>query len=93
METNTLNEYNELRIGDKVGEPTARTVIAYTKRGERIVGETYASWITICAEEEAFHPYVVWTVVARPEGWYAEQGDYCKTLDEALEAYKKRGGE
>jgi hypothetical protein len=90
METNTLNEYNELRIGDTVAE---RTVIAYTKRNERIVGDVYASWVAVCVDETAFHPYVVWTVVARPEGWYAEQGDYCKTLDEALGAYKKRGGE
>jgi hypothetical protein len=92
METNTLNEYNELRIGEKVGSPD-RMVIAYTKRNERVVGEVYASWVAVCVDETAFHPYVVWTVVARPEGWYAESGDYCETLDKALEAYKKRGGE
>ncbi len=93
METNTLNEYNELRIGDKVGSGGERMVIALTKRNERIVGELYATWIAICVDETAFHPYAVWTVVARPEGWHAEQGDYCKTLDEALVAYKERGGE
>lgn len=89
---NELHEYNELRIGDKVGD-LERTVIAYTKRNERIVGDVYATWVAICALEEAFHPYVVWTIVARPNGWHAENGDYCKTLDEALEAYKLRGGE
>lgn len=91
-DTNTLNEYSELRIGDKVGS-TQRMVIAYTKRNERVVGDCYATWVAICVEETEFHPYVVWTVVARPEGWLAESGDYCKTIDEALEAYKKRGGE
>jgi hypothetical protein len=90
METNTLNEYNELRIGDIV---SGRTVIAGTKRNERIVGEVYATWVAICANEEEFHPYAVWTVIARPEGWSAQSGDYCKTLDEALEAYKARGGD
>jgi hypothetical protein len=92
METNTLNEYSELRIGDKVGS-TQRMVIAYTKRGDRVVGDCYATWVAICVEETAFHPYAIWNVVARPEGWYAESGDYCSTLDEALRLYKKRGGE
>ena len=93
METNTLNEYNELRIGDKVGSSAERMVIACTKQNDRIVGDLYATWTAICVEEGAFHPYVVWNVVARPEGWYAESGDYCKTLDEALEVYRSRGGE
>lgn len=91
METNTLNEYSELRIGDKVGS-TQRMVIAHTKRGDRVVGDCYATWVAICVEETAHHPYVVWTIVARPEGFYAETGDYCSTLEEALVAYKKRGG-
>lgn len=91
--SNTLNEYNELRIGDVVGSGTRRMVIAHTKRYDREVGEHYASWVAICHAEGEFHPYVVWTVIARPEGWHAEQGDYCSTLEEALVAYKKRGGE
>lgn len=93
METNTLNEYNELRIGDKVGDGGERMVIACTKQNERIVGEVYATWTAICVQEEAFHPYVVWTVIARPNGFVAESGDYCKSLDSALVAYKNRGGE
>ena len=92
METNTLNEYNELRIGDIVGD-TKRTVIACTKRGERIVGDSYATWVAICHKEGEYHPYVVWTVIARPNGWLAEGGDYRSTLEEAVEAYKGRGGE
>jgi hypothetical protein len=92
MTNNTLNEYNELRIGDKVGT-TGRMVIAYTKRGERIVGDSYATWVAICVDDTEYHPYVVWTVIARPEGWCAEGGDYCFTLDDALVAYKARGGE
>lgn len=90
--TNTLNEYNELRIGDLVGH-TQRTVIAYTKRHDRVVGDVYASWIAICVDKTALHPYVVWTIIARPEGFVAESGDYCSTLEQALIAYKERGGE
>ena len=89
--TNTLNEYSELLIGDLVGD-TGRTVIAATKRGERIEGDSYAHWIAICHKEGEFHPYAVWTVIARPDGFIAEQGDYCSTISEAVEAYNKRGG-
>lgn len=91
--SNTLNEYDELRIGDMVGHPIKRMVIAYTKRNDRVVGDVYASWITICINKEELHPYVVWTVIARPEGFVSESGDYCSTLEDALKAYKKRGGE
>lgn len=93
METNTLNEYNELHIGDKVGSGAERTVIVKHKRSERIVGDTYASWVAICHAEGELHPYAVWDIIARPEGWHAESGDYRKTLEEALIAYKSRGGE
>lgn len=90
--TNALHEYDELRIGDVVGD-TKRMVFAYTQLNERIPGDSYASWITICHRDTELHPYVVWTVIARPEGFIAEQGDYCSTLREALDAYSARGGE
>jgi hypothetical protein len=76
--TNELNLNNELRIGDIVGA-TNRIVIA--------------SWIAICTLEAEYHPYVVWTVTARPEGWSCESGDYCLNIEEAVTMYKKRGGE
>ncbi len=89
--TNTLNEYNELRIGDAVAD-TGRTVVAATKKGERIEGDSYAYWVAICHNENEYHSYVVWNIIARPEGFFAEQGDYCFTITEAVEAYNKRGG-
>jgi hypothetical protein len=92
METNTLNEYNELHIGDKVGSGGERMVIAHTKLHNRIVGDCYATWIAICVDETGLHPYAIWNVIARPDGWLAESGDYCSTLEEALVAYKERGG-
>jgi len=92
----TSNEDKELRIGDIVGH-TNRTVIALTKMRERVENDSYASWIAICTVpfklDAELHPYVVWTVIARPEGWSCENGNYCLNIDEAVTIYKKRGGE
>ena len=48
------------------------------------------------AHPGAYHRYIVWTLILRPEScgqeWVVEEGDYCFTLTEALEAYKRRGG-
>ena len=85
------NEDKELRIGDIVGH-TNRTVIALTKISERLKNDSYASWIAICILDAELHPYVVWTVIARPEGWSCESGNYCLNIDEAVAIYKKRGG-
>lgn len=90
--TNELNLLNELRVGDIVGS-TNRIVIAYTKKGERIPNDSYAYWVTICHKQGELHPYVVWDVIARPQGFHAENGIYCSTIRQALEAYEKRGGE
>ena len=90
--TNELNLLNELCIGDIVGT-TNRIVIAFTKKAERIPEDSYAYWVTICHKEGELHPYVVWNVIARPDGFSAVDGDYCSTLEQALIQYKKRGGE
>jgi hypothetical protein len=90
--TNELNLLNELRIGDIVGA-TNRIVITSTKKADRIPDDSYAHWITICYGENELHPYVVWSVVARPQGFEASNGDYCTTLEQAVTIYKKRGGE
>ena len=91
-EDNELNLLNELHIGDIVGD-TNRIVIACTKKADRIPDDSYAHWVTICLKAEAHHPYVVWNVIARPEGFSSVEGDYYFTLEEALIQYKKRGGE
>jgi len=88
---NELNEYNQLKIGDLVGD-TKRIVLACTKLGDRIPGDTYARWVSICAKEGEYHPYVVWDVVARPNGFSASFGNYAFTLEEALKYYYDRGG-
>jgi hypothetical protein len=89
--TNELNLLNELQIGDTVGH-TNRIVIESTKKAERIPDDSYAYWVTICHKEGELHPYVVWDVIARPEGFSSNNGDYCSTLEQALLIYKKRGG-
>lgn len=89
--TNELNLNNQLMLGDFVGD-TKRMVITYTKIAERDPGESYARWVAICVKEGEYHPYVVWDVIARPEGWYCQNGDYAFTLSEALNYYHERGG-
>ena len=89
--TNELNLLNELHVGDTVGH-TNRIVLALTKKADRVLDDSYAHWITICHGENELHPYVVWSVVARPQGFEAFTGDYCSTLEQAVTIYKKRGG-
>ena len=86
-----LNLNNQLMIGDLVGD-TNRMVIACTKRAERIPDDSFAWWVAICVKDGVHHPYVVWDVIARPEGFYATNGEYFFTLEEAITIYKKRGG-
>lgn len=88
---NELNLDNELRIGDIVGD-TNRIVVACTKTADRIPGDSYATWVAICHKDGVHHPYVVWQVIARPQGFYAGAGEYCFTLEEAITIFKNRGG-
>ena len=89
--TNNLNLDNQLMLGDIVGD-TKRMVIACTKIADRDPGESFAVWVAICVKEHKLHPYVVWDVIARPEGWIAQSGDYVLTLQQAIDQYHKRGG-
>lgn len=90
--SNQLNLENQLHLGDIVGD-TKRMVIACTKKADREPGESFAWWVAICVKEDEHHPYVVWNVVARPEGFYASDGDYAHTLQQAIDYYHKRGGQ
>jgi hypothetical protein len=90
--TNELNLDNQLSVGDIVGD-TKRIVIAKTKLAERVPGDSYAYWVAICYKEEQHHPYVVWRIIARPEGFVAEQGDYYFSLTDAVKKYEQRGGQ
>jgi hypothetical protein len=83
--------FAELTLGEVIASGV--TVLALTKTGNRELGDTYASWITLCYNESnPFHKFAVWTVVARPSGWERYSGDYCDTLTKAVACYSERGG-
>lgn len=67
------------------------TILDLVKRSERVVGDCYASWLVL-VERDSSHrdPFVVWTLVARPEGWHLESGTYCRTEEEGREAFSRR---
>lgn len=81
--------FAELQIGDVVN---GAVVVFCKKTYDRVIGDVYASWTALLMRDHHLHPYVVWDVVARPEGFATFHGDYCANVDEAVEAYKKRGG-
>jgi len=79
-----------LRQGDLVGT-TGGIVLECERKGRRVVGETYASWKALCfLPQNNYTPFVVWTVIARPNGFSAETGEYERTLEDALPTYQKR---
>jgi hypothetical protein len=83
--------FAELTLGEVIASGV--TVLALTKTGNRELGDTYASWITLCYNESnPFHKFAIWTVVARPSGWERYSGDYCDTLTKAVACYSERGG-
>jgi hypothetical protein len=56
--------------------------------------DAYAMWTVLCLNpDNTLHPYAVWTAFDRPEGWTMADGDYCRTLTEAVTAYYGRVGE
>ena len=51
------------------------------KQSERVVGDCFASWTV---------PWVVWRLIARPDGWVLESGTYCMTEEEGRKAFALR---
>ena len=80
---------NQLRIGDTVGD-TKRMVIAHHQTVQRVPTQTFATWVALCVKEGEYHPYVVWNVIARPEGFIAEHGDYFFDIESAVKCYMSR---
>lgn len=77
-------------VGMVIPETQGSFVLDYKQRNTHGNG-LFASWTVVCSRpNDAFTPYVVWSLTARPEGWYAGQGDYCRTLDEATAIYDRR---
>lgn len=86
-----MTQTQDLRTGDIIGD-TNRMVILCHQLSDPIPGDSFASWVAICHKSREYHPYVVWNVAARPEGFYASNGHYCSTIKEAIENYEARGG-
>jgi len=47
-------------------------------------------YLIIAVRNTLPHPYIVWNMRDENGILTAYKGDYCETLDEALEAYRKR---
>jgi hypothetical protein len=80
-------------------EPYVGQVLANADDAEilalRQINETnngiYASWTVLCRlPRNTYTPYVVWTLIDRPEGWYCCRGDYFRSEPEATRRYGKR---
>lgn len=83
------NICRDLTIDTPAGEILIKD---FARMGERIVGDSYASWTVIAERSATPHPYVVWTLVARPNGWHLEGGTYCAELSEAELVFSQRLG-
>lgn len=82
---------NELEIGTILHN--GAVVIACTKKTDRVVGDTLASWITICMKDANDRdPYAVWAVVAGEKDFSASTGDYSDNIIDAVDDYTRRGG-
>lgn len=82
---------NELKIGTILHN--GAVVIACTKKTDRVVGDTLASWITICMKDANDRdPYAVWAVVAGEKDFSASTGDYSNNIIDAVSDYTRRGG-
>lgn len=83
-----------LKLGETVS--SKYPVIAlkeYDMGGNRDFVRAYV--VIALRADHPLHPYVVWnayktTAMAEDQNYNAERGDYCHTLEEALERYNKR---
>ena len=87
-ELTTDPTYSELEVGDVLDN--GAVVLACEKRGNRVPGDTYAWWTAVCRWDGSYHPFVIWTVIAREKGYMAEAGSYFSTEAEAMLAYEAR---
>ena len=61
------------------------------KRSERVIGDCFASWLVL-VERDSSHrdPWVVWSLIASPNGWTLESGSYCMTEEEGRKGFALR---
>lgn len=94
----TIHHINSL---DKSPAPTVGLVLSNALNAlvlsfhlRNLAGDgLYASWTVLCyLPNDNYSRFVVWTLIARPEGWYCENGDYYGTLVHAVRGYERRAG-
>jgi len=88
--TTTYTMGDTLQVGSQL--MNGAIVVACTKIIERDPGEVRAVWVAVCIRSGEFHPFVVWNVIATPEGFFAQSGDYYHHVVEALGRFQDRGG-
>ncbi len=63
----------------------------FVKRSERVIGDTYASWLVLVERDSSnLDPWVVWLLIATPKGWALESGSYCRDEEAGRKAFAKR---
>jgi hypothetical protein len=70
------SEYSPLLLREEIN---LRTVIGCTRLCERVKGDSSSTWVAVCHDPTAYHPFMVWNIIARPDGFMAEGGDSCHT--------------
>ncbi len=87
---------HEYRILEKGMKISGHTVLRCKRLTERVVGETYASWIVLCETDDpgSYHKWVTWIAYANSTGFHAESGHYFPSSEweQAVGSYDKRGG-
>lgn len=85
-----MTNHTEVRT-DIPTEVNGREVLAFTDKypagnGSRRMGIGICKW-------DSHDPFVVWNLIQDEEGeWFAEAGNYCRTLPDATRHYVRRGG-
>lgn len=86
----------EFRIVEKGMIIANHKVLRCKRLSERIIGDSYATWVVLCeAEGNEYHKWVTWIVAATPRGFNADSGHYFMEIDgieKAVGSYEKRGG-
>lgn len=88
--TTTYTMGDTLQVGSQL--MNGAIVVACTQIAKYEPGEVFAVWVAVCVRSRQFHPFVVWNVIATPEGFVAQSGDYYHHVIEAVGRFQDRGG-
>jgi hypothetical protein len=96
MTTTQQEVPNEYKVLEKGMTIAGHTVLRLKRLTERVVGDTYASWIVLCetTDPKSYHKWVTWIAYANETGFHAESGHYFQAdeWEMAVGSYDRRGG-